>query len=55
MERVGSVAADPDNLENSKEGGREVQGTRGLSKNCTNREKLSLLLRVIRGFCNKCH
>ena len=27
---VGSVAADPDNLENSKEAGRTAQGTRGL-------------------------
>ena len=30
-----SVAAGPDNLENSKESGREAQRTRGLSKNCT--------------------
>ncbi|CAM9571103.1 unnamed protein product, partial [Ascophyllum nodosum] len=30
QERVGSVAADPDNLENSKEVGGEAQGTQGL-------------------------
>ena len=30
QERVGSVAANPDNEENSKEVDREVQGTRGL-------------------------
>ena len=30
---VGSVAADPDNLDNSKEAGREAHGTQGLSNN----------------------
>ena len=40
--KVGSVAADPDNLENSKEAGREVQGTQGSRMNCTSREKCSL-------------
>ena len=30
QERVGSVGPDPDNLENRKESGREVQGTQGL-------------------------
>ena len=37
QERVDSVAANPDNLGNSKEAGGEVPGTQGLSKNCTNR------------------
>ena len=36
--RVGSVATDPDTLENSKEAGKEAQGTQGLRKNCTSRE-----------------
>ena len=53
--RIGSVGADPNNLEISKEAGREVQCTQGLSKNCTNRESVSLLSHVIRGFRNKCH
>ena len=36
QESVSSVAADPDNLqENSKEAGREMQGTQGLRNNCT--------------------
>ena len=35
QERVASVAADRDNLENSKKAGREARGTRGLSKSCT--------------------
>ena len=30
QERVGSVAADPDNLENSKEARREAQDNQGL-------------------------
>ena len=30
QERIGSVAADPDNQENIKEAGREAQGTPGL-------------------------
>ena len=38
QQRVRSVAANPDNLENSKETGGEAQGTQGLSKNCTSRE-----------------
>ena len=55
QERVGSVAANPDNLENNKEAGGEAQGTQGLSKNCTRRESVSPLLRLIRGFRNKYH
>ena len=35
QESVGSVAANPDNLEHSKKPGRETQGIQGLSKNCT--------------------
>ena len=54
-ERVGSVAANPDNLESNKEAGGGVQGTQGLSKNCTSRESVSLLSRLIRGFRNKYH
>ena len=34
--------ANPDNLENRKEAGGEAQGTQGLSKKCTIRERVSL-------------
>ena len=54
-ERVGPVAANPDNLEINKETGRGVQDTQGLSKNCTSRESVSPLSRLIRGFRNKYH
>ena len=37
-ERVGSVAANPDNLESNKEAGGGAQGAQGSSKNCTSRE-----------------
>ena len=47
---VGSVAADPDSLENSKEARREAQVTLGVSKNCTSRESVSPLSRLIKGF-----
>ena len=52
QERVGSVAANPDNLENSKEAG-EV-GTRypGLNVQV---ESVFPLSRLIRGFRNKSH
>ena len=53
--RVGSVAANPDNLENSKEARGEAQGTQGLSKTCTSRESVSPLSRLMRGFRNKYH
>ena len=36
-ERVGSVAANPDNLESNKEAGGGAQGTQGSSKNRTSR------------------
>ena len=54
-ERVGSVAANPDNLESNKEAGGEAQGTQGSSKNCTSRKSVSPLSRLIRGFRNKYH
>ena len=50
-DRVGSVAANPDNLET--EGG--STGTQGSSKNCTSRESVSPLSRLIRGFPKKYH
>ena len=37
-ERVGSVAANPDNLESNKEAGWRAQCTQRSSKNCTSRE-----------------
>ena len=52
-ERVGSVAANPDNLESNKEARGGAHGTQGSSKNCTSRESVSLLSRLIRGFRNK--
>ena len=55
QEMVGSVAANPDNLENRKEAGGRGQGTQGLSKNYISRESVSLLSRLIRGFRNKYH
>ena len=50
QERVGSVAAKPDNLENSEEAGGKAQGTYGLNRNCTSIESVSPLARLIRGF-----
>ena len=50
--RVGPVAANPDNLESNKEEGEGVQGTHGSSKNCTSRERVFPLSRLIRGFRN---
>ena len=54
-ERVGSVAANPDNLGSNKEAGGGAQGARGSSKICTSRESVSPLSRLIRGFRNKYH
>ena len=54
-ERVGSVAANPDNLESNKEAGGAAQGTQGSSTICTSRESVSPLSRLIRGFRNKYH
>ena len=53
--RVGPVAANPDNLESNMEAGGGAQGTQGLSKNCTSRESVSPLSRLIRGYRNKYH
>ena len=52
-ERVGSVAANPDNLGSNKEVGGGVQVAQGLSNICTSRESVSPLSRLIRGFRNK--
>ena len=54
-ERVGSVAANLDNLGSSKEAGGRAQGAQGSSKICTSRESVSPLSRLIRGFRNKYH
>ena len=54
-ERVGSVAANPDNRESNKEAGGGAQGTQGSSKNYTSRESVSPLSRLIRRFRNKYH
>ena len=54
-ERVGSVAANLDNLESNKEAAGGVQGAQGSSKNCTSKESVSPLSRLIRGFRNKYH
>ena len=52
-ERVGPVAANLDDLESKKEAGGGAQGTQGSSKNCTSRESVFPLSRLIRGFRNK--
>ena len=53
-ERVGSVAANPDNLGSNKEAGGGAQGPQqGSSKICTSRESVPPLSRLIRGFRNK--
>ena len=54
-ERVGSVVANPDNLESNKEAGGGAQRAQGSSKICTSRESVSPLSRLIRGFRNKNH
>ena len=53
QERVGSVAANLDTPENSKEAGGGVQGTQGLSKNCISSESVFPLSRLIIGFHHK--
>ena len=50
---LAAVAADPDNLKDGKEAGGETQGTLGLSKNCSSKESVSPLSRLIRGFRSK--
>ena len=56
-ERVGPVAANPDNLESNKEAGGGAQVTPDSNKNCTSRESVPPLSRliIIRGFRNKYH
>ena len=54
-ERVGSVAANSDNLGSNKEAGGGAQGAQGSSKICTSRESVSPLSRLIRGFRKKYH
>ena len=54
-ERFGSVASNPDNLENNKEAGGGAKCTQSLSKICTSRESVSPLSRLIRSFRNKYH
>ena len=54
-ERVGPVAANPDNLESNKEAEGGAQGTQGSIKICTSRESVSPLSHLIRGFRNKYH
>ena len=54
--RVGSVAANSDNLGSNKKAGGGAQGAQGSNKICTSREKsVSPLSRLIRGFRNKYH
>ena len=52
---VGPVAANSNIVEVNKEAGGGAQGTLRLSKNCTSRESVSPLSRLIRGFRNKYH
>ena len=52
---VGSVTADPEGLEKSKETGREAQDTQGFMNQCTSRGSVSSLSHLIRGFRNKYH
>ena len=54
-ERVGSVAANPDNLGSNKEAEGGAQGAQGSSNIGANRESVSPLSRLIRGFRNKYH
>ena len=49
-EYFGSVAAKQDNLKNSKEAGRESQGTQGLSITCRCIESVSFLSCMIKYF-----
>ena len=52
---VGPVAANSNIVEINKEAGGGAQGTLSLSENCTSRESVSPLSRLIRGFRNKYH
>ena len=53
--RVGPVAANSDNTESNKEARGGARGSLGSSKNCTSKESVSPLSRMIRGFGNKFH
>ena len=53
QERVGSVTANPDNLEIRNEAVGEAKCTQGSSKHCTNRESVSSSSRLIWCFRNK--
>ena len=55
QERIGSVAANPGNIENRKEAGGGPQDTQGSRKNCTSRESVPRLSRLIRRVRNKYH
>ena len=55
QESAGSIAVDPDNLNNRKEGGRVAQGTQDLGKKCTSKKSASPLPCLIRGFRTKHH
>ena len=55
QESVDSVTANPDNLENRKEAGREAQGAQCSRNNCTMRESVSSSSCLIRDFRNKYH
>ena len=55
QEKVGPVAANPDNLENNNEAEGGAQGTQSLSKKCTSRDNVSPLSRLIRGFRKRYH
>ena len=52
---VGPVAANSNIVEINKEAGGGAEGTLSLKKNCTSRESVSPLSRLIRGFRNKYH
>ena len=52
---VGPVAANSNIVEINKQAGGGAEGTLSLSKNCTSRESVSSLSRLIRGFRNKYH
>ena len=45
-ERVGSVAADPDIIENINEAGRQAQRTQSLSVNCRSRKSVPISSRL---------
>ena len=54
-EKVGSVAANWDNLGSNKEAGGGAQGAQDSSKICTSGESVSPLSRLMRGFRYKYH